>query len=96
MMYTVSFFSVNIIVLKCPVHLYLDLYNVFNIVYFLNHFPVLIFYYFSVFFIINFSEYISITFLCLSVVNLYCIVFFKLIFNQSYSLYLPILYNFVQ
>ena len=28
------FFSVNIMVLMCSIHLYLDLYNVFNIVYF--------------------------------------------------------------
>ena len=42
------------------------------------------------------SDYVSIIFLCLSIVNLYCILFFKLILNQSYSLYLPILYNFVQ
>ena len=38
-------FYVNIIVLKCSVHLYLDLYNVFNIVYF-----VIIFLYWSLLF----------------------------------------------
>ena len=48
MMYTVSFFSVNIIVLMCSVHLYLDMYNVFNIVYFV----IIFLYWFLLFFCI--------------------------------------------